>query len=330
MTDYALDDIERLAKAALIAHGAGDMQAGAVAHAIRIAEAKGNKICGLYYLQSYCQQLQTGRVDGQVDPIVTSPKAGAVHVDAKFGFAQPAFAVALPTAIAAVGELGIASLTVAHAHTCTSLGYFTQQIAQMGYIGIGFTNASAIVAPPGGNRAVLGTNPMAMAVPDGAGGVAFQFDHSTTTVALGKITMAKAAGEPIPLGWALDADGKPTDNPDAALQGGSLESAGGYKGWNYALMVEVLASALSGSVSSRDVKPLKAPGGPPHDLGQTYILIDPDVHNSGFHSAIAALRHNVDAQDGARLPGTGATVGNVDRVTLDDAIWAQLNDLAGG
>lgn len=117
----------------------------------------------------------------------------------------------------------MASLAVGHAHTCTSLGFFTGQIAREGLIGIGFTNASPIVAPPGGKTRVIGTNPIAFSAPDGKGGIALQFDQSTTTVALGKITMAKAAGESIPDGWALDADGAPTTDP-AKAPAGSLVS----------------------------------------------------------------------------------------------------------
>ena len=93
-------------------------------------------------------------------------------------------------------------------------------------IGIVFTNASPIVAAPGGKTRTIGTNPIAFTVPDGKGGTAMQFDQSTTTVAFGKITMAKAAGEPIPEGWAVDKDGHPTTDPEAALQG-SLVSMGG-------------------------------------------------------------------------------------------------------
>ena len=134
----------------------------------------------------------------------------------------------------------------------TSLGYFTQQIAQAGCIGIGFTNATPIVAAPGGKTRVIGTNPIAFSVPDGAGGVAMQFDQSTTAVALGKITMAKAAGERIPEGWAVDADGNPTTDPEAALAG-SLVSSGGAKGWGFGLMAELLAAGLTGSTLSQDV-----------------------------------------------------------------------------
>ena len=213
MPAVALAEIERTVQAALIRHGAGAFAAAEVARATARAEAAGNRICGLYYLESYCQQLQTGRVQGDVVPVVTALRPAAIHVDALMGFAQPAFAYGLAPALDAARQYGVATLAVGHAHTCTSLGYFTEQIAQAGLIGLGMTNASPIVAPPGGKSRVIGTNPIAFSVPDGAGGLAMQFDQSTTTVALGKITMAKAAGTSIPEGWALDADGQPTHAP---------------------------------------------------------------------------------------------------------------------
>ena len=315
--------IESASFAALKAHGAGDMQAAAVAKAVARAEALGNVICGLYYLESYCTQLQSGRVDGAVTPVVTRVRSSAVLADAGYGFAQPAFAAGLPEAVAAALENGVATLAVAHAHTCTSLGYFTEQIAATGLIGIGFTNASPVVAPPGGNKAVIGTNPIAMTVP-GADGPAMHFDFSTSAVALGKITMAKAAGEAIPLGWAVDAQGNPTTDPEAALQG-ALVSAGGYKGWGFGLMAELLAAGMTGSVNSLDVSGLKVATGKPHDLGQFYILMDPSTYHDGFADRFARVAEAVAAQEGARIPGADRQA--VTEVDVPDALWALTQKL---
>jgi len=195
-----------------------------------------------------------------------------------------------------------------------------------GYIGIGFTNASSVVAPPGGNKAVIGTNPIAMSIPAKNGGVAFQFDQSTSAVALGKITMAKAAGEPIPLGWAIDEEGNPTTDPEAALKG-SLVSTGGYKGYGFGLMAEVLAAAVTGSVNSLDVAGLKVPEGKPHDLGQFYFLVDPTaISGDAFWQRIARLSEAVEAQPGARLPGSKTK--DVDEVTIDETVWTLAQSLA--
>jgi len=322
----ALDEIERVTQQALQRAGADQWVAVEVAKAVREAEATGNIICGLYYLESYCLQLASGRVKGNVQPELSLPKPSSVQVDAKFGFAQAAFAKALPQAIDTARTMGTCSLAVCHAHTCTSLGYFTRQIAQAGLVGIGFTNASAVVSPPGGNKAVLGTNPIAMSVPAEQGGVAFQFDQSTSAVALGKITMAAAARQSIPMGWAVDAEGKPTTDAQAALKG-SLVSTGGYKGYGFGLMAEILAAAMTGSVNSLDVKGLKLVDGPAHDLGQFYFLLDPTTYaGEVFWQRLERLSGAIDEQVGARLPGSAAPSG--DDVKIDASLWNKMLNLS--
>jgi len=326
--NLTFEAIEAETKAALEAHDAQPWIAAEVARAVATAEAKDNRICGLYYLESYCQQLRTGRVDGGAEPVVSTPKPAAVMVDAKYGFAQAAFSRGLPAAIEAARQNGTCSLAIAHAHTCTSLGYFTEQIAMAGLLGIGFTNASAVVSPPGGNRAVLGTNPIAMAVPDNTGGIAFQFDQSTSAIALGKITMAKAAGESIPEGWAVDADGKPTTDPTRALEG-SLVSSGGYKGWGFGLMAEVLAAAMTGSVTSTNVSAIKAPEGKPHDLGQFYLLLDPGTFAANaFWQRLDTIKDAVASQPDARLPGSRFKMPA--QISVASEVWELTRRLANG
>ena len=319
-------DIERKSAEALVAYGAGAWQARTVARAVARAEQTGNVICGLYYLESYCVQLASGRVSGIVEPLVMTPRPGTVTVDARLGFAQPAFERGLPKAIEAAKNCGVATLSIAHSHTCTSLGFFTEQIAAAGMIGIGFTNASAIVAGQGGKKRVLGTNPIAFTLP-GTDGPAMHADFATSAVALGKITMAKAAGEDIPLGWAVDGDGQPTTDPQSALQG-SLASAAGYKGWALGLLVEFLAAGLTGSVNSLDVKGLKAAEGPPHDLGQFYILIDPAAHAGMLADSVNRVASEIIDDLPVRIPGSSNK--NRDPVTLDDALWASVKALAAG
>ena len=326
MPNVSLDEIESVTAQALTRHGATNDTAAKVAHAVRIAEANNNRICGLYYVDSYCTQLRTGRVFGDVEPEVNHDKAGAVRVDAKYGFAQVAFAAGFDAAVAAALDNGTCALSIEHSHTCTSLGYFTEQFAHAGLIALGATNSTARVAPPGGATPMLGTNPMAMAVPARDGGVAFQFDYSTSAVALGKITMAAAAGDAIPVGWAVDAEGNDTTDPKKALEG-SLVSAGGYKGYGLGLMVEVLAGALTGSLLSTEIPPLKAPEGPHHDIGQFYLVIDPaSFAGDGFWERLDAIGAAVDAQPGARLPGSQRP--EVSSVELEDSVWESVQALA--
>ena len=328
MQTVTLDEIEQVTQMALERHGASPGTAAQVADAVRVAEQNGNRICGLYYLDSYCKQLVSGRVSGVVEPLLHHDKPGAVRVDARFGFAQAAFAAGFDTAVAAAQANGVCALSIEHSHTCTSLGYFTEQFARAGLIALGTTNSTPRVSPPGGSTPVLGTNPMALAVPDRDGGIAFQWDFSTSAVALGKITMAAAAGEQIPIGWALDADGNDTTDPAAALQG-SLVSAGGYKGYGLSLMVELFASALTGSLPSADLAPLKATDGEPHDIGQFYLVIDPRAFSGdGFFDTVAQLGERIASQEGARLPGS--TRHSPTQVEVSADLWQACRALAEG
>lgn len=323
----SLDQIEQKTIDALTNHGAADWVAREVAKAVRVAEMTGNLICGLYYLESYCTQLRTGRVDGNAEPVVSQPKGAAVKVDAKLGFAQSAFARGFERAQAVAKEMGSCSYAICHSHTCTSMGYFTEQIANAGMVGIGMTNAPACVSPPGGTKAVLGTNPISMAIPAKDGGAAFMFDQSTSAIAIGKIRVAAANGDKIPLGWAVDKEGNPTDDPKAALEG-SLVSAGGYKGYGFGLIAEVLAAAVTGSLNSVTAPPLKTPEGPAHDLGQFYFMIDPTTFaGDAFWERLDTLTEAVENQPGARLPGSKRPTPT--EVSIDAPLWNKVLALAG-
>ncbi len=322
----SLDEIEAKSIQALTAHGAKHWIAEHVSAAIRRAEATGNLVCGLFYLESYCTQLKTGRVDGTVEPEVSQPKPATVLVNAKFGFAQSAFSSGINTAIESAKTNGNCTLAIAHSHTCTAMSFFTSKIAEAGLIGIGMTNAPACVSPPGGNEAVLGTNPIAMSVPAKQGGIAFEFDQSTSAIAIGKIRMAAAAGEKIPFGWAIDKNGEATDDPDAALQG-SLISAGGYKGYGFGLMAEVLAAAVTGSINSVNCSALKTAEGPPHDLGQFYFLLDPTCFSEEqFWQRMETLNQAIQKQGNARLPGSERIWPK--QVSVDQSLWQTVLQLA--
>jgi (2R)-3-sulfolactate dehydrogenase (NADP+) len=324
MPRISVNDIHNISKTALVQHGALDWISEEVSDAVAASESVGNRICGLYYLESYCEQLLSGRVNGQASPDVQLVRPGAIYVDADDGFAQPAFSKGLPEALKLAKENGIASLSVGRAHTCTSLGYFTKKIAESGFLGLGLTNASPIVAPPGGKSRIIGTNPIAFSVPDGNGSIAMQFDQSTTTVALGKITMAKAAGKSIPEGWALDKDGKATTDPEQALKG-TLVSAGGYKGWGFGLMAEILVAGMTGGKISKNVAPLKAKDGEPHNLGQFYIIIDP-ASGASFYNRLEELTTIISSEEGTRMPGQ-YTVPQTE-VDVPDDLWNLAIDLS--
>ena len=322
-----LDAVEALALGALTAAGASAAQALPVARSIRAAERDGMRSHGLLYLPVYAEHLTCGKVDGQARPQLEQPRPGAIVVDAAHGFAHPAIDMGLPALIESARGVGIAALTLRRSYNCGLLGHHAERLAEAGLIGLCFTHAPASISPVGGKVPVIGTNPFAMGVPDGRGGARFVIDQSASVVAKSEVLLRARKGEPIPEGWALDAQGQPTTDAEAALKG-SMVPAGGVKGFGIGLMVEVLASALAGAVPSREASPFSGPTGGPPGTGQCFIAIDPGAFAAGFADRIEGLAVAIAGQAGARLPGHRRTMARARTETagveVDDALMARL------
>lgn len=327
MQRLTLDEIEALALRALAEAGAGAAQAGPVARSIRRAEADGVRSHGLMYLPVYAGHLRCGKVLGDAVPAVTQPRPGAVTVDAGHGFAHPAITAGLPALVAAARTNGVAAMTLLRSYNCGVLGHHAEDLAAEGLVGLCFTHAPASIAPPGGAVPVIGTNPMALAVPDGQGGAAFVLDQSASVVAKSEVMLRARRGEALPEGWALDAAGQPTTDPTAALKG-SMRPAGGAKGFGMGLVAEVLAAALAGAVASREASPFSGPDGGPPATGQCFLALDPAAFAGGFVPRITALAAAIGGQSGARLPGSRRRAARArtaaEGVAVDAALLAQI------
>jgi (2R)-3-sulfolactate dehydrogenase (NADP+) len=194
-------------------------------------------------------------------------------------------------------------LTLRNSYNCGVLGYHVERLARAGLVGLGFTNAPASIAPVGGKRPVVGTNPIALGVPGSEGEAAFIIDQSASVVAKSEIMMHAKRGEAIPEGWALDGTGSPTTDPDAALRG-SMAPSGGYKGFGVGMIVEVFAAALSGASLGIDASPFSGTAGGPPRTGQCFIALAPERFSGAtFAERIADLANAIAAQEGCRLPG---------------------------
>jgi (2R)-3-sulfolactate dehydrogenase (NADP+) len=322
-----LDEIEAVALKALRAAGASQSQALPVAKSIRAAERDGMRSHGLLYLPVYVEHLTCGKVDGQAQPQLERPRAGTIVVDAGHGFAHPAIDLGLPTLFDAAQEAGIAALTLRKSYNCGLLGHHAERIAEAGLIGLCFTHAPASISPVGGKVPVIGTNPFALGVPDGRGGARFVIDQSASVVAKSEVLLRARQGKPIPEGWALDAEGRPTTDADAGLKGSMLPT-GGVKGFGVGLMVEALASALAGATASREASPFSGPVGGPPATGQCFIAIDPCAFSDGFFGQIDGLAAAIAGQEGARLPGLRRILARAKTeaagVEVDDALMSRL------
>ena len=300
-----LAEIEDLALRALLAAGTSEKNARPLATATAATEADGVASHGLAYIPIYCEHVSCGKVDGQARPVLTHPRPAALHVDAATGFAHPAIDIGFDRLVPLAREQGIAVLNIHDSYNCGILGYHTHRLASAGLVGLGFTNAPASIAPSGGAKPVVGTNPFSLATPGSGGAADILIDQSASTIAKSEVMKHAREDRAIPLGWALDPDGQPTTDPNVGLKG-SMAPSGGYKGVGVALLVEVMAAALSGASLGIHAAPFSGTSGGPPKTGQCFIAIDPGTTSGGSFSTrmgdlIAAIRN----QDGARLPGDG-------------------------
>lgn len=296
--------VEQLCLRALMAAGTREENAAAVARSTMLAERDGIRSHGLLYVPIYAEHVRCGKVDGMARPVVSQPRPGAIVVDAATGFAHPAIDAGWDRFVVAAHENGVAAMTVFNSYNCGVLGHHAERIAEAGLLGLCTTHAPASIAPPGGRLPVIGTNPFALSVPDGAGGTAFVLDQSASVVAKSEILLRSREGRPIEPGWAIDADGAPTLDAAAALKG-SMLPAGGHKGFGVGLLVEVLASCLSGAALSKDASPFSGTAGGPPKTGQCFIAFDPSAFSDVFPRQVASLIAAIAAQEGARLSGAG-------------------------
>lgn len=300
----SLGEIEQLARQVLVAAGTRPDNAAPLAHAIMEAERDGIASHGLLYLPVYVEHVRCGKVDGQARPGVDLARPGLIAVDAATGFAHPAIAAGLPNLFHAARDNGIAAMAVHNSYNCGVLGHHAERIAVQGLVALCFTNAPASIAPVGGRRPVIGTNPFALAAPDGQGAAALVIDQSASVVAKSEVMKRIRAGEPIPQGWVLDADGNPTTDADAALQG-SMAPSGGYKGVGTGLMVELFAAAMTGANLGIDAAPFSGTSGGPPRTGQFFIAVDPAPGSGGdFAARLSRLVDAIDDQPPARVPGS--------------------------
>ncbi|WP_170390586.1 Ldh family oxidoreductase [Ruegeria arenilitoris] len=301
----SLAEIEDLSLRALMAAGTSEDNARPLAVATAATEADGVASHGLAYIPIYCEHVQCGKVDGRAQTVMSAPKPGVVVVDAATGFAHPAIDLGFDALIPAAREQGIAALAIRNSYNCGVLGYHTYRLAQAGLVGLGFTNAPASIAPSGGSRPVVGTNPFSLAVPGADGQPAVLIDQSASTIAKSEVMKHAREGKPIPVGWALDPDGNPTTDPVVGLKG-SMAPSGGYKGVGVALLTEVMAAALTGATLGIHASPFSGTVGGPPKTGQFFIAIDPGATaGSEFAANIAELAEAIRYQEGARLPGDG-------------------------
>ena len=325
--------LRALAERVLVAAGTKPANAAAVAAALIAAELDGIASHGLSRLPFYADQVRSGKVDGAATPQVTRAAPAVIRVDAKNGFAFPAIDAGLAASYPAARESGIAALAIGNSHHCGVLGQAVERSAAEGFFALAFANTPAAIAPWGGARGLFGTNPIAFACPRPQL-PPLVIDLSMGFVARGKIMLAARRGEPIPAGWALDAEGHMTTDAKAALAG-TLLPIGGAKGAALALLVELMAAALTRSHFGFEASSFFEAEGAPPQVGQLFLLLDPaSFGGAAVLARVEALCAAMLAEEGVRLPGDRRLAARAkhlrDGIALPRALYEELQRRAGG
>ena len=325
-------ELEALIVTALIASRTAEANARSVARALAQAEIDGQKGHGISRVPIYAAQARAGKVDGHATPIVRQTRPGTLMIDVANGFAFPAIDLGVERLPALAAAAGIAAAGLVRSHHFGVVGRHVERLAEAGLVALAFGNTPKAIAPWGGKRALFGTSPLAFAAPQ-RNAPPIVVDMALSQVARGKILTAGQRGEPIPADWAVDEDGKPTTDPAAALKG-ALQPIGGAKGAALALMVELLAVALTGAHFGFEASSFFDADGPPPGVGQLLVAIDPGAFAGReiFLDRVATLVRMIDADASARLPGSRRITlrekAKREGVTVDANLLTQVRALA--
>ena len=303
MTTIALADLHDIALRALQRAGASEPMARATAAALVYAEAQGLSSHGVARVAQYATHLRNGRADGGAMPVIARERGGAVLVDARCGLAFPACALAVAEAVNRARQFGVAFAAVTNSHHFGVAAWHLTPIADAQMVGLAFGNSPSAMPAAGGRRALFGTNPIAAVFPRESASP-LTIDLSLSEVARGKVMVAAKEGRPIPLGWALDAQGEPTTDAMAALRG-SMLAMGGAKGAMLALVVELLVTSLTGAALGFEASSFFVDEGNRPRIGRAFIAIDPTAlagHTRYFERVETLVTAMLD-DDGVRLPG---------------------------
>ncbi len=330
----AYEDLVSLLTELFLRHGCSDEVAGLLATNMAGAERDGALSHGIFRIKGNLGSLTSGWVDGRAVPVLEDVAPAMLRADGRNGFSLPVMERARGPLIAKARTNGIALLTVRKAHHFSAVWPDIEPFAREGLIALAMVNSMASVVPHGGHRKLYGTNPMGLAVPR-RDTDPLVFDQASSAMANGDVQIAMREGRQLPPGTGIDADGNPTTDPKAVLEGGALLPFGGHKGSSIAMMMEIMGAALAGSDYSFEIDWSAYPGAATPHGGQTYILIDPErgapnAFADRFEVLIDAIR---DAgQD--RLPADRRYANRRDTekngIPIDAAALEEIRQLAAG
>lgn len=306
MTDtvFSTETLKDRVRTIFLRAGISDGQAGPLADVIVAGERDACKSHGIYRIEGILRTVKSGKVNPTAVPRLLPSDGGAVvRVDAGGGFANAAFEAGLPALVETTRRLGMGAMAVNDCVHFSALWPEAEAITDHGLVAMVMCPSYASVAPAGGTGPLLGTNPFAFGWPR-PDAPPYVFDFATSVVARGEIELHRRAGKPLPEGWAIDAQGNPTTDPEAALAGAMLPF-GGHKGSAIGTMIELLAGIMIGDMTSPEVLDFLGSTNLAPRHGELVLAFDPArfaIGRAGNMTDRAEQLFDALVGQGARLP----------------------------
>jgi LDH2 family malate/lactate/ureidoglycolate dehydrogenase len=251
--------------------GVAVADAQVVAADLVAADLEGISSHGVMLLPMYIERINKGSVSRRSAGEIVSDRGAAIVIDAGNALGQLTARQAVKLAVARAREIGLAAVGVRNGFHFGTAGRYARMMAEHNCVGIVLSNTRPLMPAPGGGEAMVGNNPIAVALPS-AGEFPVEADMALSATAMGKIRLAAAAGERIPEDWAVDAQGRPTTDPAAAIKGMLLPAAGP-KGFGLAFVIDLLCGGLSDGAVGADVRPLYGDPAEPYRCAHFFLAI---------------------------------------------------------
>ncbi|MBR3182132.1 MAG: Ldh family oxidoreductase [Eggerthellaceae bacterium] len=343
---WSFETLSRFCNDVFETFGFSKDEAATISDALLTADLYGIESHGMQRMVRYHKGIEKGQIHlGKKPEIVFETPVSAV-IDGHSGMGQLIGVFAMSKAIEKAETTGVGIVSVRESNHYGIAGYYAQMASRRGLIGFSCTNSEAIAVPTFGRTAMIGTNPIAVAVP--AEPYPFLFDASTTVVTRGKLEMYNKMGKPLPDGWALDENGKPCNDAPRVLSnivgkngggimplGGSTEQLGSHKGYGNAMIAELFSSILSLGVTSNECCTFADKTGICHGFAaiNPAAFGDPDAIKAHFSEYLEALRESAKAEGAEQIytHGQKEVAAEADRrkngIPVNDGTMVELLDL---
>lgn len=328
------DELRRLMQDLLLAVGTAADDAVFVGNALVDANLAGHDSHGVIRILHYLEMVRAGEVDPTAQPVLLGTDGATARVDGGWGWGQLSMRLAVETALDLARQFGLGAAVVQRSYHIGRVAPYVEQIAHAGMIGLATANAGRAVAPYGSRDRVMGTNPIAWAVPRGDGQAPICLDVATSSVAEGKLRVAQAKGEAIAPGLILNSEGRPSIDPNDFYAGGALMPFGAHKGSGFSILAQLIGVGLAGATA--DILSVKRGGNGPFVLAIDVARFRP------LEAFIDAVEEQADEVNGAEpaegfdrvlLPGDLEVENRARRITegipVPDKTWDDLMSLAG-